>query len=135
MIRRVDHIGVAVPSLEKALGFWEERLGLAAAHAETVGEQGVRTAFLPAGDVRIELLEPTGPDTPVGRFLARRGAGVHHICFLVEDLEAALRDLAAAGVRLVDAAPRPGAEGSRVAFLHPEAAGGVLVELKEARRG
>jgi methylmalonyl-CoA/ethylmalonyl-CoA epimerase len=135
MIRGVDHVGVAVRSLDAGLRVWRDRLGLRAGEVEVVAGQGVRTCFLPAGELRVELLEPTGPDTPVGRFLARRGPGLHHLCLRVDDLQAALAVLAAAGVRLVDAAPRRGADGSRVAFLHPEAGGGVLLELKEAGGG
>ena len=103
-------------------------------HNEAVDEQGVRTVLLPANGVRIELLEPTGPDTPVGKFLARRGPGLHHVCLLVDDLDAALRTLTASGLRLIDEVPRPGVEGSRIAFLHPAAGAGVLVELKETVR-
>ena len=131
MIRKVDHLGIAVESLEAGLAIWRDRLGLEPSHEETVADQGVRTAFLPLGSIRLELLEPTGPDSPVGRFLSRRGPGFHHICFLVDDLDAALESLDQAGVRLVDREPRLGAEGCRVAFLHPSSTGGMLVELKE----
>lgn len=134
MILGVDHIGVAVESLDTALRFWQGSLGLTPAHAEAVAAQGVRTVLLPANGVRIELLEPTGPDTPVGKFLARRGPGLHHVCLLVDDLDAALRFLTASGLRLIDALPRSGVEGSRIAFLHPAAGEGVLVELKETVR-
>jgi len=131
MIRKIDHLGIAVSSLDEGLALWGELLGLEPAGIETVTEQGVRTAFLNVGETRLELLEPTGPDTPVGRFLHKRGPGFHHICFLVEDLEAALRELESRGMRLVDRQPRNGAEGSKVAFLHPSSTGGVLVELKQ----
>jgi len=134
VILGVDHIGVAVESLDTALRFWQGSLGLTPAHAEAVAAQGVRTVLLPANGVRIELLEPTGPDTPVGKFLARRGPGLHHVCLLVDDLDAALRFLTASGLRLIDALPRSGVEGSRIAFLHPAAGEGVLVELKETVR-
>jgi methylmalonyl-CoA/ethylmalonyl-CoA epimerase len=134
VILGVDHIGVAVESLDTALRFWQGSLGLTPAHAEAVAAQGVRTVLLPANGVRIELLEPTGPDTPVGKFLARRGPGLHHVCLLVDDLDAALRSLTASGLRLIDALPRSGVEGSRIAFLHPVAGEGVLVELKETVR-
>jgi methylmalonyl-CoA/ethylmalonyl-CoA epimerase len=130
MIRKIDHIGIAVESLERGLGVYRA-LGLEVAHREEVAGQGVRTAFLPAGDTRIELLEPTSEETPVGRFLRRRGPGIHHICFEVDDLEAALEKLAAQGYRLLDREPIPGADGKRVAFLHPEAGHGVLIELSE----
>jgi methylmalonyl-CoA/ethylmalonyl-CoA epimerase len=131
MIRKIDHLGIAVRSLEEGLALWGDLLGLEPAEIETVTEQGVRTAFLNVGETRLELLEPTGPDTPVGRFLHKRGPGFHHICFLVEDLESALRQLEARGLRLVDQQPRNGAGGSKVAFLHPSSTGGVLVELKQ----
>ncbi len=135
MIARIDHLGIAVNSLEEGLALWGDLLGLESAGAETVAEQGVRTAFLNVGDTRLELLEPTGPDTPVGRFLQKRGPGFHHICFLVDDLEAALRQLQERGMRLVDQQPRNGAEGSKVAFLHPASTGGLLVELKQKKVG
>ena len=131
MIRKIDHLGIAVRSLDEGLALWGDLLGLEPAGAETVAEQGVRTAFLKVGETRLELLEPTGPDTPVGRFLHKRGPGFHHVCFLVEDLEAALRQLESRGMRLVDRQPRNGAEGCKVAFLHPASTGGVLVELKQ----
>lgn len=134
MIAKIDHLGIAVNSLQEGLAVWGDLLRLESAGTETVAEQGVRTAFLNVGDTRLELLEPTGPDTPVGRFLAKRGPGFHHVCFLVEDLEATLRQLQARGMRLVDEKPRRGAEGSTVAFLHPSSTGGVLVELKQKRR-
>jgi methylmalonyl-CoA/ethylmalonyl-CoA epimerase len=134
MILGIDHLGVAVESLESALRFWQGSLGMTPEHAEAVAAQGVRTVLLPANGVRIELLEPTGPETPVGRFLARRGPGLHHVCLLVDDLDAALRELAASGLRLIDPVARAGVEGSRIAFLHPEAGAGVLVELKETVR-
>jgi len=128
---RVDHIAIAVRSIDEVLGVYGA-LGLSAAgHRETVATQGVTTAFLPVGETRLELLEPTSPDSPVGRFLAKRGPGLHHVCFAVPDLEAALAALAGKGYRLIDRAPVPGAGGRRVAFLHPEAAGGVLIELSE----
>lgn len=131
MIRGVDHLGLAVTNLDEGLGFWRDLLGLEATHTETVAEQGVKTAFLTLGDTSLELLEPTGPETPVGRFLAQRGPGFHHICLLVEDLEASLQRLRDQGARLIDETPRDGARGSRIAFVHPSSCGGVLVELKE----
>ena len=134
-MRRIDHLGFAVEDLQESLSLWRDRFGLRPGPEETVPGQGVRTVFLPVGDTRLELLQPSGPDTPVGRFLRRRGPGFHHICFLVEDLEATLASLSRTGARLIDAEPRPGAEASRVAFVHPSSAGGVLVELKEADGG
>ena len=127
---RVDHIAIAVRSIDEVLGVYGA-LGLTAGHREVVATQGVTTAFLPVGETRLELLEPTTPDSPVGRFLAKRGPGLHHVCLAVPDLDAALALLSAKGYRLIDRAPVPGAGGRRVAFLHPEAAGGVLLELSE----
>ena len=127
---KVDHLGVAVASLDEALGVYRA-LGLSEAHREEVRSQGVRTAFLPVGESSIELLEPSSPESPVGRFLEKRGPGIHHVCFAVDDLESALRELAAKGFRLIHREPVPGAGGKRVAFLHPEAGQGVLIELSE----
>lgn len=127
---RVDHIGIAVRSIEEALGVYRA-LGLEVARREVIESQGVATAFLPVGESRLELLEPTSPDTPVGRFLARRGPGLHHICLSVPDIETALGDLARRGFRPLHREPVRGAEGKRVAFLHPEAGHGVLLELSE----
>ena len=131
MIRKIDHLGIAVRSLDEVLALWGDLLGLEPAGTETVVEQGVRTAFLNVGETRLELLEPTGPDTPVGRFLDKRGPGFHHICFVVEDIGAAISELQSRGMRLVDEQPRDGAQGSKVAFLHPASTGGLLVELKQ----
>ena len=135
MIGKIDHLGMAVRSLDEGLALWGDLLGLEPAGAETVEGQGVRTAFLNVGETRLELLEPTGPDTPVGRFLHKRGPGFHHICFVVEDIEAAISRLQSRGMRLVDEQPRHGAQGSKVAFLHPGSTGGVLVELKQESAG
>ncbi len=131
MMRKVDHLGIAVRNLEEGLAIWSDTLGLESLETETVADQGVRTAFLDVGDTRLELLEPTGPDTPVGRFLERRGPGFHHVCFLVDDLSESLQRLERRGVRLIDSKPRSGAGGSQIAFLHPESTGGILVELKQ----
>jgi methylmalonyl-CoA/ethylmalonyl-CoA epimerase len=130
---RVDHIGIAVRSIAEALDVYRA-LGLEVAHREELRSQGVATAFLPVGESRLELLEPTSPESPVGRFLAKRGPGLHHVCLAVPDLEAALADLARRGFRLLDRAPVTGAGGRRVAFLHPEAGHGVLLELSEDPR-
>ncbi|MEO8349866.1 MAG: methylmalonyl-CoA epimerase, partial [Acidobacteriota bacterium] len=116
---------------DAALGV-DEALGLAVARRERVESQGVITAFLPVGGTRIELLEPTGADSPIAKFLAKRGPGVHHLCFAVGDLEDALANLKARGFRLIHETPVPGADGRRVAFLHPSAGHGVLIELSEA---
>jgi methylmalonyl-CoA/ethylmalonyl-CoA epimerase len=125
----LDHIGIAVRSIGAAKIY--EALGLTIDHVETVETQGVRTAFLSAGDANLELLEPTGPQTSVGRFIEKRGEGIHHLCFRVTNLEEHLARLKAAGFRLIDEAPVPGAHGCRVAFLHPAAGNGVLIELSE----
>lgn len=127
---RLDHIGIAVSSIDEALGFYRA-LGLSESGRETVASQGVVTAFLPLGDTRIELLEPTGGDSPIAKFLAKRGPGIHHVCFAVADLEDALTELKMRGFRLVNEDPVPGAGGKRVAFLHPSAGHGVLIELSE----
>ena len=127
---RIDHLGVAVASIDEALGIYRA-LGLAEAKRETVEAQKVVAAFLPVGDSRIELLEPTSPDSPIAKFLAKRGGGIHHVCFAVDDLDAALSDLAAKGFRLIHREAVAGADGKRVAFLHPEAGGGVLIELSQ----
>lgn len=130
---RIDHLGVAVASIDEALGVYRA-LGLEVAHREIVETQKVATAFLPVGDSRIELLEPTSPESPVAKFLARRGGGIHHVCFAVDDIEAALAELSARGFRLIHREPVPGADGKRVAFLHPDAGNGVLIELSEEAR-
>jgi methylmalonyl-CoA/ethylmalonyl-CoA epimerase len=127
---RIDHLGVAVASIDEALGVYRA-LGLAAGRREEVPSQKVATVFLPVGESRIELLEPTASDSPIAKFLDRRGPGIHHVCFAVDDLEAALAELSARGFRLIHQAPVPGADGKRVAFLHPEAGRGVLIELSE----
>ncbi len=131
MILKVDHVGIAVRSLEERLGFWHEALGLALGGTETVPSEGVRVAFLSAGTCRVELLEASRPDSPVAKFVEKRGEGIHHITFEVEAIQPVLDRLKARGVPLLDDAPRPGASGTKVAFLHPRSAGGVLVELVE----
>jgi methylmalonyl-CoA/ethylmalonyl-CoA epimerase len=125
----LDHVAIAVHSLDAARHLYESLTGAAGSRAETVAAQGVKVVFIGTGAGRLELLEATSPDTPVGRFLARRGPGLHHIAYRVPDLEAALARLEAAGFELIDRAPRPGAGGHRVAFLHPRSTGGVLIEL------
>jgi methylmalonyl-CoA/ethylmalonyl-CoA epimerase len=127
---KIDHLGVAVASIDDALAVYRA-LGMVEQKREVVPSQKVTAAFLPVGESRIELLEPTSPDSPVARFLARRGEGLHHVCFAVADLDAALADLAAKGFRLIQPTGMPGADGKRVAFLHPEASRGVLIELSE----
>ncbi len=125
----LDHIGIAVRSLDAARIYRD--LGLEIDHVETVESQGVRTAFLPVGDSRLELLEPTGPDSPVAKHIEKRGEGIHHLCFRVADIDAELEKLKAKGYRLVNESPVPGAHGCRVAFLHPSAGNGVLIELSQ----
>jgi methylmalonyl-CoA/ethylmalonyl-CoA epimerase len=126
---KLDHIGIAVKSLEAARIY--ESLGLKIDHVETVETQKVKTAFLSVGDANIELLEPTGEDSPIAKFIEKRGEGIHHICFRVDDIESHLARLKAEGYRLVNEEPVPGAHGCRVAFLHPSAGNGVLIELSE----
>jgi methylmalonyl-CoA/ethylmalonyl-CoA epimerase len=126
---KLDHIGIAVKSLEAAKIY--ELLGLAVQHVETVETQRVKTAFLSVGDSNLELLEPTSPDSPIAKFIEKRGEGIHHICLRVDSIEEHLERLKAAGYRLVNEAPVPGAHGCRVAFLHPSAGNGVLIELSE----
>jgi len=125
----LDHVGIAVGDLAEALAFYRDALGLEVEAPEEVASQRVRAHFVPLGEAAIELLEATSPDSPVKKYLDRRGPGLHHVTFRVEDIRAALAELKARGVRLVDETPRPGAHGSLVAFIHPSAAHGVLVEL------
>ena len=133
MIRKVNHFAIVVRSIEEALQVYERALGLELAEVKEVPEQAVRIAFLPVGESEIELVEPLTAESGVARFLEKRGEGLHHICLEVDDIEAALQDLAAKGVRLIDEQPRQGAHG-RVAFLHPKSAHGVLIELIEKPR-
>jgi methylmalonyl-CoA/ethylmalonyl-CoA epimerase len=135
MESKIQHLGVAVDSIDKALNFWRDALGLELQEIEVVADQGVRVAMLPLGESRIELLEATGAETPVGKFIAKRGPGIHHICVEVADIRAKLADLKARGVRLIDEEPRVGAGGALVAFVHPAATGGVLIELTERGTG
>jgi methylmalonyl-CoA epimerase len=133
-VGRVHHVAVVVADLDAALGFWRDRLGLDLETVLPIPSDGVTIAFLPAGESKVELVHPTDPGTGVARFLASKGEGFHHVCFEVPDIAEALRRLLDDGVPLVDRAPRPGAEGP-VAFLHPTASHGVLVELIEAPGG
>jgi len=126
---KLDHIGIAVRSLDAANIY--EALGLTIEHTEVVATQGVRTAFLSVGDANLELLEPTGPDSAIAKFIEKRGEGIHHICLRVDDIESHLARLKAEGYRLINEHPVPGAHGCRVAFLHPAAGNGVLIELSE----
>lgn len=126
---KINHLGIATKGIDEALKFWADALGLENVHTETVEDQKVRVAMLPVGEARIELLEPTADDSPISKFLEKRGGGIHHIAVEVEDIEAALAKLKAEGMRLIDEQPRIGAENCLVAFVHPAAAGGVLLEL------
>jgi methylmalonyl-CoA/ethylmalonyl-CoA epimerase len=131
MFARVDHVGVAVEDLDAALKLYEGTYGMAVAHREVVEEQGVEAVLLDVGENHVELLRPLSPDTPVGKFLAKRGPGLHHVAYQVGDIDAALQALKDAGTRLIDETPRVGIRSSRVAFLHPAATGGVLTEIVE----
>jgi methylmalonyl-CoA/ethylmalonyl-CoA epimerase len=126
---RIDHIGVAVADLGAAIALHEQTYGMPLVHRETLTEQGVEAVLLDVGDSHVELLRPLSDDTPVGKFLAKRGPGLHHVAYGVDDVEATLAELRARGVRLIDESPRSGIRGSRVAFLHPAASGGVLTEI------
>lgn len=132
---RIDHVGVAVEDLDEALALYRDGLGMELEHRETVTEQGVEAALLGVGDGHVELLAPLGPDTPVGRYLAKRGAGIHHVAYAVADIDDALEALRGAGLRLIDEQPRTGIRNSRVAFLHPAALGGVLTEIVQPAEG
>ena len=130
---KIDHIGIATEHLEDGLAIWRDALGLTVQETEEVAEQRVRVAMLPIGDTRVELLEPTTPDSVVGKFLAKRGPGIHHIAVKVEDINASLAELKSKGARLIDEKPRIGAGGCLVAFVHPTSTHGVLLELVQHR--
>jgi methylmalonyl-CoA/ethylmalonyl-CoA epimerase len=131
-IRKIQHVAVVVADMDRALSFWRDCLGLPVGELRDVPEQKTQVAFLPTQGGQIELVKPTTDDSGVARFLARRGAGMHHVCLEVEDIEAMLAHLKARGVRLIDEVPRLSEAGGRYAFVHPEATGGVLLELYEA---
>ena len=135
MFARVDHIGVAVEDLDAAIALHEEAYGMAVAHREVVEEQGVEAVLLDVGENHVELLRPLDGETPVGRFLSKRGPGLHHVAYQVADVQATLDTLRDRGLRLIDQAPRTGIRGSRVAFLHPESSGGVLTEIVQPSEG
>ena len=135
MLARIDHIGVAVEDLDAALALYERGLEIELVHRETVTEQGVEAVLLDVGENHVELLAPLGPDTPVGKFLAKKGPGLHHVAYQTADIDAELARLKEAGLRLIDEQPRIGIRGSRVAFLHPAATGGVLTEIVEPAHG
>lgn len=130
---RLDHVAIAVKNLEASVRYYVEVLGFAEPELEEVADQQVRTAIFGHATGRIELICPTSPDSPVGKFLEKRGEGLHHICVEVPDIEAALRDLKAKGAQLIDQTPRIGAGGARIAFIHPKGAHGVLTELRQGR--
>lgn len=132
MTNKINHIGIAVKNIETATPLYRDVLGMQFEGVEEVAEQKVRVAFFGVGESRIELLEPTSPDSPVARFLEKNGEGIHHLAYQVEDLAATLQQLQAAGVRLIDEVPRRGAHGTLIAFLHPKATAGVLTELCQA---
>ena len=126
---KIEHIGVATGALDEALGFWQDVLGLKVEHTEDVTDQRVRVAMLPIGESQIELLEATSPDSPIAKFIEKRGPGIHHIAVRVDDIHAELARLKEKGARLIDETPRPGAGGCLVAFIHPSSTNGVLIEL------
>ncbi len=130
----IEHIGIAVSNLEESIRFYEKVFGLRCYNIETIAEQKVRTAFFLVGQTKIELLETTDPDGPIGKFIGKRGEGIHHIAFAVKNLEEKLRQAEKEGVRLIDATPRKGAEGLEIAFLHPKSTGGVLIEVCEDKQ-
>jgi methylmalonyl-CoA/ethylmalonyl-CoA epimerase len=135
MFEAVDHLGVAVEDLDAAIELYSERLGMPLQHRETVSEQGVEAALLGVGDSHVELLQPLGEDTPIGRFLAKRGPGLHHTAYRCADVAEVLEQCRARGLRLIDEQPRRGIRDSRVAFLHPASTGGVLTELVQPAKG
>ena len=135
MFARVDHIGVAVEDLDAAIALHEEAYGMAVAHREVVEEQGVEAVLLNVGENHVELLRPLNQETPVGRFLSKRGPGLHHVAYQVTDVQATLDTLRDSGLRLIDQTPRNGIRGSRVAFLHPASSGGVLTEIVQPSEG
>lgn len=128
---RINHLGIATPGLAEAMERMARLFDMGPEHSEEVAEQKVKTAFFPVGESTLEYLESTDPEGPIGKFLAKRGPGIHHVCFEVDDIDAAVAGLLAKGVRMIDQAPRKGAHGCRVAFLHPAETGGVLIELSQ----
>ncbi|HZA57657.1 MAG TPA: methylmalonyl-CoA epimerase [Solirubrobacterales bacterium] len=135
MLDQIDHIGVATQDLDASLALYERSLGMPVAHRETVDSQGVEAVLLDVGSGHVELLRPLGPDTPVGRFLAKKGPGMHHVAYAVSDIERALGLFKESGIELIDSEPRVGIRDSRVAFLHPRSTGGVLTELVQPAEG
>ena len=135
MFGLIDHIGVATDDLDASLALYEGSMAMPLSHRETVHEQGVEAVLLDVGDCHVELLSPLGPDTPVGKFLERKGPGLHHVAYRVDDINAALAQLADAGIELIDSEPRTGIRESQVAFLHPRSTGGVLTEIVQPAKG
>jgi methylmalonyl-CoA/ethylmalonyl-CoA epimerase len=135
MLSAIDHVGVAVPSIDSALALYRDALGMTLVHRETVADQGVDAALLDVGDSHVELLEPLGSDTAVGKFLSRRGPGLHHVAYRVGSVQETIDACVAAGMRVIDQQPRIGIRGSRVAFLHPAGTGGVLTEIVQPAEG
>ena len=131
MLDRIDHVGVATEDLEGAIALYEGTFGMPVAHRETVESQGVEAVLLDVGEGHVELLRPLDPETPVGKYLAKKGPGLHHVAYAVADIDQTLSELKESGVELIDAEPREGIRDSRVAFLHPRATGGVLTEIVE----
>ena len=130
-IQKIDHLGIAVSSIDSGKKFWQDVMGLELEGTETVEEQKVTTGFMPVGESEVELLESTSPDGPIAKYIEKRGAGLQHVAFRVENIDEALAELKEKGVQLIDQTPRNGAGGARIAFLHPKATGGILVELCE----
>lgn len=128
---RINHLGIASPGLDEAMERMARLFGMKADHLEEVADQKVKTAFFPVGESTLEFLESTDPEGPIGKFLQKRGPGIHHVCFEVDDIDAMVAHLVAQGVRMIDAKPRAGAHGCRVAFIHPAETGGVLMELSQ----
>jgi len=135
VLGRIDHIGVAVEDLDEAVSLYRERLGMPEQHRETVEEQGVEAVLLEIGEGHVELLSPLSPETAVGKFLEKRGPGLHHVAYRTDDIDAALQTAREAGLRLIDEEPRIGIRNSRVAFVHPKSTGGVLTELVQPAEG
>jgi methylmalonyl-CoA/ethylmalonyl-CoA epimerase len=135
MLSAIDHVGVAVENLDAALTIYRDQLGMPLVHRETVPDQGVDAALLDVGDGHLELLAPLSPETPVGKFISRRGAGLHHVAYRVASVQETLDACRSAGLRLIDEHPRTGIRGSRVAFLHPASTGGVLTEIVQPAKG
>jgi len=133
-VKNIDHIGIAVNNIQESLSFWQTSLGIEPHGTQEVPEQKLRTAFLPVGDTEIELLESTSPDSSVAKFLEKHGEGLHHIAIRVDDIDAALAELKAKGIKLIDETARNGAGGARIAFVHPRSTHGVLLELCERKQ-